>query len=130
MAHRLHCSLITPESKVYEADADFVSVPAFDGEVGILPDRSPLVVQLGAGRMKVRADHDEQVWFVDAGFAQVIENRVVVLTQKALSIPDIDRVAAIQDLEQARNMPTTDEDAVRRRARAEASARARLRMLG
>ena len=125
---QLDFSLITPESKVFEGTVDFVVIPAHDGEVGILPSRAPLVVQLGAGRLKVRTGETEQSWFVDAGFAQVLENRVVVLTQKATPIAQIDRAAAQQDLEQAKHMPATDDTSLKRRERAEASARARLHL--
>ncbi|HOA75842.1 MAG TPA: ATP synthase F1 subunit epsilon [Phycisphaerae bacterium] len=125
---QLQFSLITPESKVFEGPADFVAIPAHDGEIGILPERAPLVVQLGAGRLRLRTDQTEQSWFVDAGFAQVVDNRVVVLTQKAMRPADIDRDAAMADLERARMMPTIDDESVRRRTRVEASARARLRL--
>lgn len=126
--HKLHCSLVTPEAKVFEDDIDFIAIPAHDGEIGILFDRAPLVCQLGAGRMKIRKGTEEQTWFIDAGFAQVVDNRVIVLTQKALRPEDISRGEAIQALEQAHKMPAKDDAAARRRARAEASARARLRM--
>jgi F-type H+-transporting ATPase subunit epsilon len=127
---KLQFSLITPEAKAFEGEADFVSMPAHDGEIGILHNRAPLVCQLGAGRLKVRDGALEQVWFVDGGFAQVLENRVVVLTQRAVKPDKIDRAEATRQLEAAGHMPTHDDLQVRRRARAEASARARLRMLG
>jgi F-type H+-transporting ATPase subunit epsilon len=126
--YRLHCSLITPEAKVFEDDVDFVAIPAHDGEIGILFNRSPLVCQLGAGQMKVRTDHTEQTWFIDAGFAQVVDNRVTILTQKAIKPEQINRDEANRQLEDARLMPTTTDDALRKRARAEASARAKVHL--
>lgn len=126
--YKLHCSLITPEAKIFEDEVDFVAIPAHDGEIGILLNRAPLVCQLGAGRMKIRNRDQEQVWFVDAGFAQVVDNRVVVLTQKALKPAEISRDEATQQLAGAHKMPTTDDDAFRKRSRAEDSARAKLRM--
>ncbi len=126
--YKLHCSLITPESKVFEGEVDFVSIPAHDGEIGILLHRAPLVCQLGAGRMKVRNRDEVQTWFVDAGFAQVVDNRVIVLTQKALRPEELNHGEAARQLEAARKMPATDDDSFRKRSRAEASARAKLRM--
>ncbi len=125
---RLHCSLITPEAKVYEDDVDFIAIPAHDGEIGILVDRAALVCQLGSGRMKVRTGTTEQEWFIDGGFAQVLENRVTILTEKAMRPETIDVAEARRALEAARLMPTHDDTALQRRARAENSARARLHM--
>lgn len=127
--YKLHCSLITPEAKVFEDEVDFVCLPAHDGEIGFLVNRAPLVCQLGAGRMKIRKDTQEQSWFIDAGFAQVVDNRVVVLTQKAIRQEELNREETSRQLENARTMPATDDDAFRKRSRAEDSARAKLRML-
>ena len=126
--HQLHLSLITPEAKIFEDDVDFVAIPAHDGEIGILFNRSPLVCQLGSGQMKIRTGETEQTWFVDTGFAQVLDNRVVVLTQKALKPEQISRDDAARQLEDARRLPVTTDDAARKRVRAEASARARLHL--
>lgn len=125
---QLQFSLITPERRVFEGPADFVALPAHDGEFGILPRRAPLVVQLGAGRLKLRLGQVEQMWFVDGGFAQVIDDRVVVLTQQAMGTSDIDRGTALADLDRARKMSAFDEENRERRAHIEASARARLRL--
>lgn len=125
---QLEFSLITPEARVYQGATDFVALPAHDGEIGILPTRAPLVARLGSGRLKIRTGEVEQSWFVDAGFVQVVDNRVVVLTQTATRTSDIDVAAAEADLERARHMPTGDDEALRRRVRVEASARARLRL--
>ena len=43
-----HCSVITPERAVLETEATFVAFPAWDGEVGILHDRAPLLFKMGA----------------------------------------------------------------------------------
>jgi F-type H+-transporting ATPase subunit epsilon len=128
-AHTLRCSVITPEAQVYEGSAEFVVLPAHDGEIGILPDRAPLLCKLGAGRLRLRAPGGvEESWFIDGGFAQVLENRVVVLTQKAVDPGQIDRARAQAQLAEARAMRADDEVAARRKVAAEASARAQLRI--
>jgi F-type H+-transporting ATPase subunit epsilon len=123
-----HCSVITPEAKAYDGDADFVVIPAHDGEMGILRDRAPLVCQLGAGRLVVRQGNEELTWFIEGGFAQVLDNNVVVLTQKAIKPDQIERAEAERQLQEALHMSATEDVSLRRRTRAQASARARLRM--
>jgi F-type H+-transporting ATPase subunit epsilon len=131
VAHALHCSVITPEARVFDGPAESVTIPAHDGEIGILPNRAPLVARLGAGRMHLRAaDGTVENWFIDSGFAQVLENRVVVLTQKAVRPEEIDTSRAAEQLAAARAMPAKDDVAFRRKAAAEASARAQLRVAG
>jgi len=126
----LTCSVITPEARVFEAQVDEVVVPAHDGEIGIRRDRAPLVCLLGAGRLKVRCGERTECWFIDAGFAQVLDNRVVVLTQTALRPEELSAEEARAALAALPRIAPADEADLRRHQRAQASARARLRMAG
>src|SRR5436305_14781883 len=96
-----HCSVITPERAVLEADATFVAFPAHDGEVGILPQRAPLLFKMGAGELRVQSPQGNQALFVDGGFAQMVENRLTLLTEVAQKIEDIKPDSAARQLEQA-----------------------------
>ncbi len=119
-----HCSVITPERAVLEADATFVAFPAHDGEVGILPGRAPLLFKMGIGELRVESPEGNHTFFVDGGFAQMVENRLTLLTEQAKALTDIDRAAVERALDEAKEMPmvTDSEFAARQRAvrRAEA----------
>jgi F-type H+-transporting ATPase subunit epsilon len=113
-----HCSVITPERAVLEADATFVAFPAHDGEVGILPGRAPLLFKMGIGELRVESPEGNRNFFVDGGFAQMVENRLTLLTEQAKAIADIDPAAAERALSEARDMPMISdaEFAARQRA--------------
>lgn len=122
------CCIVTPDKQVYDDKVDAVTIPAHDGELGILFNRAPLVCRLGTGALRVRKGKDERIWFVDSGFAHVLANSVVVLAEQVLGSDQIDRRQAEGLLNQARSMKVTDEISARRKAHAEAVARAQLRM--
>jgi F-type H+-transporting ATPase subunit epsilon len=124
-----HCSVITPEGSVYDGPAEFVVIPAIDGQVGILRDRAPLLSILGPGELRIVAADGDRVWFVGSGFAQVLNNHIVVLTQQAVPPENIDRTMAEIQLQEARSIRPVDDEAARRKAEAEVAARARLRMV-
>src|SRR5436309_11697992 len=113
-----HCSVITPERAVLDTDATFVAFPAHDGEVGILRDRAPLLYKMGIGELRVESPDGKQRFFVDGGFAQMVDNRLTLLTEQAKKVEDIDRAAAEKALAEARTMPmvTDAEFAARQRA--------------
>ncbi len=104
-----HCTVITPERKVLECDAKFVAFPAHDGEIGILTRRAPLVCKLGIGAMRIETADHKQEMFIDGGFAQVLDNRLTILTEQARNPEDIDAAAGRQALVEARAMTITDE---------------------
>jgi F-type H+-transporting ATPase subunit epsilon len=56
--------------------------------------------------------------YEDGGFAQMVENRLTLLTEQAKAVEEIDRAAAERALSEAREMPmvTDAEFAARQRA--------------
>jgi F-type H+-transporting ATPase subunit epsilon len=132
VANTFHCSVITPERAVLEADATFVAFPAHDGEVGILPGRAPLLYRLGIGLLRVETatGGGTERFFIDGGFAQMVEDRLTLLTEQAKRVSEIDRAAAERALAAAREMPAGSDAAFAARERALARARVQLHLTG
>ncbi len=98
----LQCIVVTPERALLDDPADFVALPLYDGELGVLPGRAPLIGRLGAGELRIRLGGQVRRFFVDGGFAQVRGDVVTVLTQKAQRAEDIDPQATRAALEAAK----------------------------
>jgi F-type H+-transporting ATPase subunit epsilon len=79
----LKVAIISPESTVYEGEADMVVAPAWDGEVGVLRGHAPMLVLLGAGEMRVTRGGSTQRFRVEGGFMQVADDVVTVLSESA-----------------------------------------------
>ena len=125
----LQCSVITPEEKVFEAAATAVVLPAHDGQVGILRDRAPLLCELGTGTLRIdTVDAGPREFFVDGGFAQVLNNEVTILTERAASAENISRAAAEKALTEAKRMSNVGIDAVTNRRKAIQRAETQIRM--
>lgn len=124
-----HCSVITPERAMLEAEATFVAFPAHDGEVGILAHRAPLLFKMGAGELRVESPQGNQILFVDGGFAQMVENRLTLLTEVAKRIEEIDPAAVERQLAEAHRMPMKTDAEFKARQRMLRSAQAQREML-
>ena len=129
MAETFHISVITPERAVLEAEATFVAFPAHDGEVGVLHNRAPFLFKLGAGLLRVDGPQGKHALFIAGGFAQMVENRLTLLTEQAKDPTKIERAAAEQALAAAQALAGTDEVSYRTRQQALAAARAQLRLV-
>jgi F-type H+-transporting ATPase subunit epsilon len=123
----LHCVVVTPERALLDEPADFVAVPMYDGELGVLPRRAPLIGRLGCGELRIRRGQQTQHLFVDGGFVQVRDNTVTVLTARAQRAEEIDAAAAEAALQAAAAPAATPEER-EERARAQQRARAQLRI--
>lgn len=128
-SNSFHCSVITPERAVLETDATFVAFPAHDGEVGILPNRAPLLYKMGAGELRVEGPEGTAIFFVDGGFAQMVENRLTLLTEVAKRLDEIDRAAIERQLAEAHQMPMVTDAEFKARQRVLDSAQAQRQML-
>jgi len=121
----LRCVVVTPERALLDAEVDFVALPMYDGELGVLPGRAALIGRLGPGELRTRHGNETHRFFVDGGFAQIRNNIVTVLTPRALKAEEINRTAVEQALEAAKTAGTSAEE----RLKAEMRARAQLRLV-
>lgn len=126
--HRLRCLVVTPEKTWLDQSADSVTLPLFDGELGVLPGRSPLIGRLGFGELKTKSHETVNRYFIDGGFAQVKDDVVTILTNRALPADQLDAAAAAQELSEAQSQKAaTDIDAADK-AKSVARVRAKLRV--
>lgn len=79
---KLRLAVVSPEKTLYEGEASQVVVPAFDGEVGILPGHAPLMTLLGRGTLRIGGTTAPAIT-VDGGFLQVVDDVVRVVTERA-----------------------------------------------
>lgn len=120
--------VVTPEATVLDVRAQFVTVPLFDGELGIARNHAPLIGRLGFGELRYRFGGETEKYYVDGGFVQVQENVVSVLTNRSLEIADIDVEVAERQLDDALNRVTMNPEEQAIRERLISQARAQLRM--
>jgi F-type H+-transporting ATPase subunit epsilon len=124
----LRCVVVTPERALLDEPADFIVVPLYDGELGVLPGRLPLVGRLGFGELRLKQGEAVRRYFVDGGFVQVRDDVVTVLTIRAFKPEEIDVAAAEQALRP--DQPAATPEAQEARTKAQERARAMLRLAG
>ncbi len=124
----VRCVVVTPERTLFDQLVEFVALPLYDGELGILPGRSPLIGRLGYGELRTKQHGATKRYFVDGGFAQVRDDVVTVLTDRATPAESINTEAAARELEHAKMRKATGEPEQAEKARAVDRARAQVRV--
>jgi F-type H+-transporting ATPase subunit epsilon len=127
LAHHIQCVVVTPEKAVLDQKVDFVAVPLYDGELGVLPGRAPLIGRLGYGELRTVHDRQTRRFYIDGGFVQVRSNVVTVLTPRAIPAEEIKPEAAQQALDAAQ-LPAPTPEARDAQVKAQERARAQLRI--
>ncbi len=86
MAH-LEVDVVAADRRVWRGDAQMVSAPAADGDIGILPGHTPLLAILKAGEVRITAtDGATRSVRVDEGFLSVDDDKVTVVVHAATEI--------------------------------------------
>jgi len=117
MADKLNLEVITPERLVLREAVDEVMVPGLGGELGILPEHTPLISQLQTGVLTYRQGNDRRQMHVSGGFVEVQPDRVAVLSDVAERPEEIDVARAQRAKERAeRRLSSQGEDVDFRRA--------------
>ena len=130
MARSTHFAVITPREVKREGEAEIVVAPGAAGDLAALVDHAPLLTTLRVGIVSAALPGERVELAVDGGFLQILPNKVVVLTDTALTADEIDEDAARADLLHAEERlahKDDGDDAAKRRAVAWAQARLELR---
>lgn len=104
MAKTLTLEMVTPEKLALRAEAEFVVLPAHQGEMGVLPGHAPYLVMLRPGEIRVTSPGGELAFYaVAGGFAEILHDKVAVFAETAELAEEIDAERARQSLERAKS---------------------------
>lgn len=86
------CRVITPEAEVFNQNVSSAVLPAWDGQLGVLPDRAAFVTKLGTGELALQFPDDtkgrggDRAFFIEGGFAEMHGDKLTILAR--YSVPE------------------------------------------
>jgi len=103
MAKTMQCNVVSAEESIFEGSVSMLIAAGSEGDLGITPGHAPLITGLQPGPVRVvKADGEEDVFYVSGGFLEVVPNTVTVLADTALRAADLDEAAALEAQERVR----------------------------
>ena len=94
--------IVSPEKLLISVAVDMVVIPASEGDIGVLPEHSPMIVLLRGGEVILyEGDQISARYFVTGGFAEITEERCTVLADTAEPSASVDRGMGERDLQDA-----------------------------
>jgi F-type H+-transporting ATPase subunit epsilon len=69
--------IITPDKKVFEGEAQVVTLPGINGSFQVLKDHAAMVSTLAKGAVWA----DKQSFVVEGGVVEILKNKVLVLAE-------------------------------------------------
>jgi F-type H+-transporting ATPase subunit epsilon len=102
MADQLHLEIVTPQRRILQTSAEWVTIPGIEGEIGVLPEHVPLVTSVESGILSYSDGGSVRRVAVHHGYAQVQGNHITVLPEVAETGAEIDMDRARRAEQRAR----------------------------
>ena len=90
MSDKFTIEIITPDKTILKSEATEVTIPSFEGQMGILKDHIPLITFLRPGIILVQ-NQEEKKYFVEEGTVEFSDNNLLILTSSAKDLKNIEK---------------------------------------
>ena len=97
----LTLDIVTPETKYFSGEVENVYLPGTEGELGILPGHVPLVSGVNPGELRYSVGGKVEELAIGAGFVEVTQEKVTVLTDLAVTDAEIDEAKVEEAIRRA-----------------------------
>jgi F-type H+-transporting ATPase subunit epsilon len=82
--------IVTPEKVVFSEPVTMVTAPGTAGEFGVLSGHAAFVTTLEIGEVTIKKEGREQYVAIAGGFAQVVDDKMIILAEAAEMAQEID----------------------------------------
>ena len=91
MYEKFTVEIITPDRTMLKSESEEVTIPSFEGQMGILRDHIPLITFLRPGLIIIKEDSGEKKFFIEDGTVEFSNNSLLILTSTAKSLDSLDK---------------------------------------
>ena len=89
MSDKFTVEIISPDQTILKQETNEVTIPSFEGQMGILNNHIPLITFLRPGIITIKAE-DEKKYYVEEGTVEFSNNNLLILTSTARNLANID----------------------------------------
>ena len=92
MEDNFKLEIISPEKILFSESVKMVSVPAYEGDMGILKGHISIISFLRPGKVKIKKnDENFEEFFFEDGTIEFVENNLTILSSSAISLKNINK---------------------------------------
>ena len=91
MSENFFVEIISPNQSVLKSEATEVTIPSYEGQMGILKDHISLITFLRPGIIIIKKENEEKKFFIEEGIVEFKDNNLLILTSTSKSLEDLDK---------------------------------------
>ena len=113
MSDKFTVEIISPNKTILKQEADEVTIPSYEGQMGILKNHIPLITFLRPGIVMIKTDVEKK-FYVEEGTVEFSDNNLLILTSTVRDLVNFDKTLVNDLLKKAEaesnNTDFTDKD--------------------
>ena len=90
MSDKFTIEIISPDKLILNLETSEVTIPSYEGQMGILKNHIPLITFLRPGIISIQ-NQEEKKYFVEEGTVEFSNNKLLILTSTAKDLNELDR---------------------------------------
>ena len=90
MAEKFTVEIITPDRTMLKSEAMEVTIPSYEGQMGILKDHIPLITFLRPGLISIK-NQDEKKYYIEEGTVEFSNNNLLILTSSVKDLKNFNK---------------------------------------
>jgi len=90
MSEKFQVEIISPDKTILKSEVSEVTIPSFEGQMGILKDHIPLITFLRPGIIFIKGP-EEKKYYVEEGTVEFSNNNLLILSSTAKDIKKFDK---------------------------------------
>ena len=92
MAEKFKFEIISPEKIIFSDEVSLVTLPSYEGEMGIMKNHISIITFLRPGLIKIQKnDKSEDKIFVEDGTVEYNKDSLIALSSSAINLKDIQK---------------------------------------
>ena len=91
MSENFAVEIISPDKSILKSEAAEVTIPSYEGQMGILKDHIPLITFLRPGLIIIKENSGEKKFFIEDGTVEFSNNSLLILTSTAKSLDSLEK---------------------------------------
>ena len=113
MSETFTLEIISPDQTILKQDTNEVTIPSYEGQMGILNNHIPLITFLRPGIITIKTNIEKK-FYVEEGTVEFSNNNLLILTSTARDLVNFDKILVNDLLQKAEsqlnNKDSTDKD--------------------
>mgnify|MGYP001333218377 FL=1 len=91
MSENFIVEIISPDKLILKSEATEVTIPSYEGQMGILKDHIPLITFLRPGLIIIKENSGEKKFFIEDGTVEFSNNSLLILTSTAKNLDSLEK---------------------------------------